>query len=349
MKKMLLTIGAFAILALPTSAGAQATATPGKPLDMVFMPKFLGTDKIGKLFDQAHDGAEQAAKELRNPTPLRYIGPILGGNGPSQIEVVTNATAQGVKAIMLSNNSGDAIVAAVKAAHDKGIKVVTWDSPIASAEGQDVFIAQIDVAQGGPVLAGMARAILGPAGGKVAMLSNSPDPGAPSAWVKGFAAALQQPPFAKLEQVDLVYGNDEDELGYKQALALIDKHPDLKLIVGATSNSALAAARAVQDRKLCGTVKVTGFGIPSDMRGYVLNGCAPQIALWSYTDLGYLAYYTAYLLATNAIGAEDGQQFTAGRLGSRTITKNPIGGHGLRVLLGPWTVFDKTTIEAAAK
>jgi rhamnose transport system substrate-binding protein len=181
------------------------------------------------------------------------------------------------------------------------------------------------------------------------MLSNSPDPGAPSAWVKGFAAALQQPPFAKLEQVDLVYGNDEDELGYKQALALIDKHPDLKLIVGATSNSALAAARAVQDRKLCGTVKVTGFGIPSDMRGYVLNGCAPQIALWSYTDLGYLAYYTAYLLATNAIGAEDGQQFTAGRLGSRTITKNPIGGHSLRVLLGPWTVFDKTTIEAAAK
>ncbi len=139
------------------------------------------------------------------------------------------------------------------------------------------------------------------------------------------------------------------ELGYKQALALVDKHPDLKLIVAATSNSVLAAARAVQDRNLCDTVKVTGFGLPSDMRGYVLNGCAPQIALWSFTDLGYLAYYTSYLLATDAIKAEAGQQFTAGRLGNYTITKDPMRDHGLRVLLGPWTVYDKTTIEAAAK
>jgi hypothetical protein len=32
------------------------------------MPKFLATDKIGKLFGQAHAGAEQAAKELRSPS-----------------------------------------------------------------------------------------------------------------------------------------------------------------------------------------------------------------------------------------------------------------------------------------
>jgi len=349
MNKMLLTIGALAFLALPVHAFAQTTATPSKALNMVFMPKFLATDKIGKLFNQAHNGAEQAAKELRNPTPLQYIGPVLGSGGPSQIEVVTNATARGVKAIMLSDNSGDAIAPAVKAAHDKGIKVVTWDFPIPSAEGEDVYVAQIDLTQGGPVLAGMARGILGPDGGKLAMLSNAPDAPAPSTWVKGFEATLKEPLYAKLEQVDLAYGNDDVELGYQQALALIDKHPDLKLIVAATSNSVVAAAKAVQDRKLCGTVKVTGFGIPSDMRGYVLNGCAPQIALWSFHDLGYLAYYTAYLLATNAIGAEEGQQFKAGRLGTYTITKDPMRGHGLRVLLGPWTVFDKTTIEAAAK
>lgn len=349
MKKMLHAIGTLAILTLPVHAFAQATATPGAALDMVFMPKFLSTDKIGKLFDQAHDGAVQAAKELRNPTPLRYAGPILDRDGPSQIEVVTNATSQGVKAIMLSDNSGDAIAPAVKAAHDRGIKVVTWDFPIPSGEGVDVHVAQIDLAQGGPVLAGMARGILGPDGGKLAVLSNAADSFAPSIWVKGFEAALREPLYAKLEQVDVAYGNDDVELGYRQTLALIDKHPDLKLIVAATSNSVLAAAKAVQERQLCGRVKVTGFGIPSDMRGYVLNGCAPQIALWSFHDLGYLAYYTAYLLATNAIGAEDGQQFKAGRLGTYTISKDAMGGHAPRVVLGPWTVYDKTTIEAAAK
>ena len=96
-------------------------------------------------------------------------------------------------------------------------------------------------------------------------------------------------------------------------------------------------------------MKVTGFGLPSDMRDYVRNGCVPRFALWSFTDLGYLAYYTTYLLATNAIKAQDGQQFTAGRLGQYTITKDPMRPRGLRVLLGPWTVFDRTTIDVAAR
>jgi rhamnose transport system substrate-binding protein len=344
---LLLASGGVA-LAQPQGDFPRATATPGKPLSMVFMPKFLATDKVGKLFDQAHAGAEAAARELRNPVPLQYTGPNLGSGGPSQIEVVTAATAQGVKAIMLSNNSGDEIVPALKAAHDKGIKVVSWDFAIPSAEGEDVYVAHIDVTQGGPVLAGMARSLL-PRGGKLAVLSNSPDAPAPGIWVKGFEATLKQPLYAGLEQVDLVYGDDDDARGYQQALALLDKHRDLKLIVAPTSNSVLAAARAVRDRKLCDTVKVTGFGIPSDMRDYVLNGCAPQIALWSFANLGYLAYYTAYLLATDAIKAEDGQQFAAGRLGTYTITKDPMRAHGLRVLLGPWTVFDKTTIVAATK
>ena len=331
------------------SAQAPATATPGKALDMVLVPKFLATDKIGRLFDQAHDGAEQAARELKNPRPLLYTGPVLGHDGASQTEIVASAAAvPGVKAIMLSNNSGDAIVPALKAARAKGIKVVTWDFAVPSAEGEDVYVAHIDVAQGGPVLADMARAIL-PNGGPLAVLSNSPDSPAPNLWVKGFQAALQQPADAALKQVDLAYGNDDAELGVTQALALLDKHPDLKLIVAPTSNSLLAAAQAVQARNLCDKVKVTGFGLPSDMRDYVRNGCVPRFALWSFTDLGYLAYYTTYLLATNAIKAQDGQRFTAGRLGQYTITKDPMRPRGLRVLLGPWTVFDRTTIDVAAR
>lgn len=345
---LLLASSGAALAQAPQDGTPGAIARPGEALNMVFMPKFVATDKIGMLFEQAHDGAEQAARELRNPTTLQYTGPHLGSGGPSQIEVLTRATAQGVDAIMFSNNSGADIVPAAKAAHAKGIKVVTWDFPIPSGEGEDVYVAHIDVAQGGPVLAGMARSIL-PHGGKLAVLSNSPDSPAPAAWVKGFQATLQQPLYAGLEAVDVVYGDDDAERSYQQTLALLDHHRDLKLIVGATSNSVLAAARAVRDRGLCDTVKVTGFGIPSDMRDYVLSGCAPEIALWSFTDLGYLTYYTAYLLASGAIKPQDGQQFSAGRLGQHTITKDPTRANALRVLLGPWTVFDKTTIVAAAR
>jgi rhamnose transport system substrate-binding protein len=349
MNRMMLAIAMLATVALPAGAFAQATATPGKPVKMVLVPKIEVPDRISRVFDQVHDGAEQAAKELRNPSPLQYTGATSEGGGASQIASVTDATAQGVNAIMISNNTGDQIVPALKAAHDKGIKVVSWDSPIGSAEGEDVYVAQIDSAQAGKVLADMARNILGPDGGKLAILSNSPDPGAPSAWVKAFQVALRDAKYAKLAQVDLVYGNDEVEPSYKQALALVDKHPDLKLIVVPTSIGVVSAARAMRDRELCGKVKVTGFGLPREMRDYVVDGCAPQFALWSFTDLGYLAYYTAYLLATDGLKAQAGQSFVAGRLGSHTIIKDPVRAHGLRVVLGPWSVYDKANIEAAAR
>ena len=75
----------------------------------------------------------------------------------------------------------------------------------------------------------------------------------------------------------------------------------------------MAAAKAVQDDGLCEQIKVTGLGVPPEMIEYILNGCAPKFALWSFVDLGYLTYYASYLLATGAIEGAEGETFTAGR------------------------------------
>ena len=85
------------------------------------------------------------------------------------------------------------------------------------------------------------------------------------------------------------------------------------------------------------------------MLAYTKNGCAPQFALWSFVDLGYLSYYTAYALSTGAIKAEAGQSFKAGRLGNYTITKDPTRKAGLRILMGPFSLYDINNVEAAAK
>ena len=231
----------------------------------------------------------------------------------------------------------------------QGLKVVTWDSPIPSAEGEDVFIAQVDFSETGKVMADMALNILGEGGGQFAILSASPDAANQNAWIKAMEEALKDPKYSKLEQVDLVYGNDQSEESYNQALALVDKHPDLKLIMAPTSVGIAAAAKALQDEDLCDKIKISGLGLPSEMLAYTMNDCAPQFALWSFIDLGYLTYYTAYLLATDAIKAEEGQKFTAGRMGEYTITKDPTREQGLRVLMGPFSVYDKSNVEAAAK
>ena len=346
MKKILLATAALGMLAmLPQVASAQVEATPGKPVKMVLLPKFLGI----LPFDQAHQGALQAQKELQNTTELQYLGPTPENSVAGQIEIVTTAKTQGVGVIMISNNSGDQIVPSAKAAHDAGIKVVTWDSPIPSGEGEDVFVAQVDFTETGKVMADMALSIMGAEGGKFAVLSASPDAANQNSWIAAMETALKDPKYAKLQQVGLVYGNDQSEASYNQALALVDKYPGIKLIMAPTSVGIVAAAKAMQDEGLCNKIKVSGLGVPTEMLAYTKNGCAPEFALWSFVDLGYLTYYTSYLLATNAIKAEAGQSFKAGRLGTYTITKDPTRKAGLRVLMGPFSKYNIDNVEAASK
>ncbi len=326
-------------------SGAAVTADKGQAVKMVLLPKFLGI----AVFDQANAGAQEAAKELENPEALVFTGPTPENSAAGQIEIVTNQTTQGVDALMISNNAGDQIAPAAKAARDKGITIVTWDSPIPSAEGEQVFVAQVDFDETGKVMADMALNILGADGGKFAILSASPDAANQNAWIAAMKEALKDPKYAKLELVDTVYGNDQSEESYNQALALVDKYPDLKLIMAPTTVGIAAAAKAMQDENFCDKVKVSGLGLPSEMVSYTLNGCAPQFALWSFKDLGYLTYYLTYLLATGKLQGVEGEKFIAGRMGEYTITKDPTRANGLRVLMGPFTVYDKTNVEAAAK
>ena len=85
MKKHLLATVAAAAMAIAMHAGAQAgDVTPGKALDMVLLPKFLGI----LPFDQAHQGALEAEKELKNSKPLQYLGPT-----PENSAMATNCVA----------------------------------------------------------------------------------------------------------------------------------------------------------------------------------------------------------------------------------------------------------------
>ena len=326
-------------------SGDVITATPGQAVKMVLMPKFLGI----LVFDQANQGAQEAHAELGNTDELQFLGPTPENSVAGQIEIVTNATTQGVQAIMISNNAGDQIAPAAQAARDAGMTVVTWDSPIPSAEGEQLFVAQVDFAETGKVMADMAQSILGEDGGKFAVLSASPDAANQNAWIASLQETLTDPAYANLELVDIVYGNDQSEDSYNQALALVDKYPDMELIMAPTTVGIAAAAKAMQDEGLCDTVKVSGLGLPAEMVEFTLNGCAPEFALWSFVDLGYVSYYAAYLLATGALQGVEGETFEAGRMGTYTIEKDPTRDAGLRIVMGPFTVYNADNVEAASK
>jgi len=156
-------------------------------------------------------------------------------------------------------------------------------------------------------------------------------------------ADLQKPEYAKLQLVDVVYGNDDDTMSYQQAQGLITKYPDLKVIIAPTTVGIAASARAVKDGSLIGKVFVTGLGTPNQMRDYVKDGAAPEFALWNPSDLGYLSIYAVDALATGKITGKIGDTFTAGKLGNYTVVDSP---NGPMLLLGQPTIFNKDNIDS---
>ena len=104
-----------------SAAGGEAvTLEPGLDFNAVLLPKFTGI----AVFDQANQGAQEAAAEL-GTQEAEFTGPTADNSVAGQIEIVTNAATQGRNAIIMSNNAGDQIVPAVQQAVDAGVKVVT--------------------------------------------------------------------------------------------------------------------------------------------------------------------------------------------------------------------------------
>jgi len=305
------------------------------PLTFVLVPKNLGNP----YFDTANNGAQEAAKELG--VTVTYQGPA-AADATQQIQLINSLIAQKVSGLAISADDADALVPVGKDAIKAGIPVVSFDSAIGK-EGRVLHINQAELQGIGAIQIKMALELTGADGGKIAILSATSTAPNQNAWIAVMKEELKKPEYAKLELVDVVYGDDDDTKSYNEAQALFKKYPDLKVIIAPTTVGIAASARAVTDAGLIGKVFVTGLGTPNQMREYVKNGASPQFALWNPGDLGYLSIYVLNALATGQIKGVAGEKFTAGRLGEYTIKED--ADLGVNVLLGEPFVYNAANID----
>ncbi len=320
----------------PTSAPTTApTAAPTAAKVYVLVPKNLGNP----YFDTANNGAQEAAKELG--VTVLYQGSA-AADATQQIQLLNSLIAQKVNGLAISADDSDALVPTGKAAMAAGIPVVSFDSAIGPA-GRVLHINQAVLHDIGAIEIKMALDLTGAAGGKIAILSATSTAPNQNAWIEVMKEELKKPEYAKLQLVEVVYGDDDDTKSYNEALGLITKYPDLKVIIAPTTVGIAASGRAVTDKNLMGKVFVTGLGTPNQMRAYVKNGASPEFALWNPADLGYLSVYALDALNTGKITGKAGDKFTAGRLGDYTINDDP--DLGLNVLLGLPFIYNKDNID----
>ena len=236
----------------------------------------------------------------------------------------------------MSATGADEVAPALKAAKDAGIKVVGYDS--SPAEGAyDVFVNQTDFSLIGGAMAQWACDLAPDCTGEIAILSATATATNQNAWIADFNKALtaiRSSPTSSSSTPSTA--TTTRPRARTQANGLLQSHPDLKVIVAPTTVGILAAAQVV--KQAASAVKVTGLGLPNDMKPFVADGTVPEFGLWSVPDLGYLAYYVAAKLINGEITGAPGETVHGPRpqrRHSRTRSaKKSV------VILGPPFVFD---------
>jgi rhamnose transport system substrate-binding protein len=322
--------------ASPTTAASEPGASPsaggGEGANIVFIPKAVNNP----YFDAAAEGAERAATELGGE--FTQIGS-QNAVASEQIPFIQDATTQGYDAIVVSATGADEVAPALQAAMDAGIKVVGYDS--SPAEGAyDVFVNQTDFSLIGGSMAQWACDLASDCTGEIAILSATATATNQNAWIADMEEALKDAKFANLTLVETVYGDDDATKSTTEANALLQKYPNLKVIVAPTTVGILAAAQVV--KQAGSSVKVTGLGLPNDMKAFVADGTTPKFGLWSVPDLGYLAYHVADKLVKGEITGAPGETFTVPGLNDDQPYE--IGEKSV-VILGPPFEFNAENID----
>jgi rhamnose transport system substrate-binding protein len=305
-------------------------------LRVALLVKSLGNG----FFEAVREGGEEAAKALGN-IDIIYTGPT-AATAEGQIEIINNLIAQRVDAIVISANDPNALVPAAKRAMDRGIKVISFDSGVAK-DGRLMHLNPSNIQLIGQKQIDMIAKTLGANGGEIAILSATAQATNQNAWIAAMRETLKDPKYSKLKLVDTVYGDDQADKSYREALALFQKHPNLKGIIAPTTVGIAAAAKAVVDQKLVGKVFVTGLGLPSEMAGYVKSGAVDTFAIWNPIDLGYSAVYAAVQFIQGKATGKAGERISIGRMGTITLDAN-----GDAAMAEPFT-FDKNNVDRFAR
>lgn len=316
------------------ATGSQS-AKEGVPLKLVLLVKNLGNG----FFEACADGGKEAAAELGNVESI-YMGPSTA-TAEGQIEIIETLIAQKVDGIAISANDRDALIPVAKKAMNAGIKVISFDSGIA------VGGRIIDLVPSESELIGRQQvqliAELCDYKGQVAVLSATSQATNQNLWIGWMYEEIKKPEYKNMQLVEVVYGDDAADKSYREAVALMQKYPDLAGIISPTTVGVLASAKAIGDEGKKGKVQLTGLGLPSEMRYFIENDVCRQMALWNPIDLGYSATYILEALVSGKVEGKEGDVIRAGRMGDITVGKD-----GLSVMGAPF-VFNKENIAKFAE
>ncbi|HAM28237.1 MAG TPA: sugar ABC transporter substrate-binding protein [Microbacteriaceae bacterium] len=336
----IIAFAAFAALVSLSLAACSSTSTASSAsgsgtckstgLTIGLLPK-TGTDPY---MTTVRDAVEAAAKKDGNK--VVYEQPA-DSNGATQIPFVQDLIAKKVNVIAISGSDQNSTKAALLQAKAAGIKVISFDSDVAT-DARSAFVNQVVTADIGEALLKSMSSLMG-GKGTFAIESSTQTATNQNAWIATIKDKLaNDSTYKNLKLATVVYGNEDKTVSATVAKQLVQTYPDLTGIIIPAGLSYAPAAAALQEIGAFGKVKLTGLTPSTGIKDYLKTGNAEDI-WWNVGDLGTLTYDTAKALASCKITGKDGDKLSAGSLGDFTVGKDGV------IILGPATVVNKDNVD----
>ena len=303
-------------------AGAGKEKSGSGKTKIYFIPKNLGNP----YFVALSSGFDQALKEL-DPSGAKYEYIFTGPATPeatSQIEYVEAAVQNGAKAIFIAANSNDALNGTFDDARKRGARIYIINQDIPGSEThRDAAILPVNFDTIGVAQLDLLHGLIG-GQGDFAILSATTDAPDQNTWVAAMRDILSKndPKYAKMKLVDVVYGDDQPEKSTTEMEALLVKYPNLRGVIAPTTVGIAAATKVVQTRGIADKVIVTGLGLPSEMKQFVVDGSSKGFQLWDPPAEGYLGVYMVDAEINGTFKPAPGATFSSGKLGTIKIEPN---------------------------
>ena len=221
---------------------------------------------------------------------------------PKQIAVLDKVIKQNPAVILISPTDTKKMIAPLKRAHEKGIKIITLDTYIDDGKYQDgagegdfpyAHISSDNVYGGRMAAKALAESIGGR--GTVYVVKGSP---ASTTEMREYGFKTEMKRYRDIKILKTLVCSEDTKLAEAQLKQVYGKHPDLRGVFGADLFSAIGAAAGVNALGKTGQIKVVSLDATERIAEEILSGRIDSAIAQHPRVIGYYGVMCAYGLIT---------------------------------------------------
>jgi len=256
------------------------SATPvfaAQKYEIAVVPKVTGIP----WFNRMEVGVNEAAKKL--DVNAYQIGPSTP-DPAQQVKVIEDLIAKNVNAIIVVPNDASVLEPVLKKARDKGIVVLTHESPDQQIGQWDV--ETIDSEKYAEANVDALATAMGGKGGYAIYVGSLTVP-LHNAWADAAIKYQKQKYPDMFEVTSRLPVAESIDKSYSTTLDLMKTYPQLKGVIGFGSLGPIGAGQAVSKKSAKNKIAVVGIAMPGQAAPYLMRGDIQKALLWDPKDAGF--------------------------------------------------------------